>query len=368
MKRAIETPYVQVDANLRRDPDFLAFAAHLRPHMPAQHVGAWKLVAHSQVITVWGEFLEHCPSGCPRDVTRDTIEEWAGWEGTPGAFVDAFMAHLCTGDGDECRIRGWAVRYGKLAAKRAQTTQRQRNRRARLNGSDASSGRTDGVPESEGEGQSHTGHAPVTRDTVVTGHTEHADDDASHALVTRDPSYCKSKDKENPPPPSGGGTPSAADRATAFGLALDRAVAEVPHGGAQAAMRQLLDETGAAPEKWQSLVSRMAGWHVGLGTTGLRKISWDAIAEGIGELLDANDPGQRITPAIVLIFVERAHRRRTTAPPAETTPSTGQPAEETDGAMSAAAIASAIRNAQRGDARWIDHCRKFGINYEAATV
>jgi hypothetical protein len=150
-------------------------------------------------------------------------------------------------------------------------------------------------------------------------------------------------------------------RRAQFAASLDEAVASVPHPGARAAIRRLLDELGTPSERWPRLVSRMVGWHQGLSTSGMRPVSWEAIDEGIHELLDGDD-GQKITPQVVLIFVEKAERRRQSAP-------ASGPASAADSqrvlppGMTAAEVGEAIRYARRGAAEWIEFCREKGIDF-----
>lgn len=172
------------------------------------------------------------------------------------------------------------------------------------------------------------------------------------------------------PPPPGGGvvlpTPplqlessgsSIEQRATVFNAALDDAVAAVPHDEARAAMRRLLDYTRAKPANWQSLVARMVNWTKGLSTSGMRKVSFEAIAEGIGELLDNDKGAQPITPQVVLIFAEKAEARRKAGAPLERKERGASGLSSADGA--------AIRSARNGDADAIAYCTEHGLNYEA---
>lgn len=157
--------------------------------------------------------------------------------------------------------------------------------------------------------------------------------------------------------------PEMLARRAEFAASLDAAVANVPHEGARSAIRRLLDEQRTPPDRWPRLVARMAGWQQGLGTSGMRPVSWEAIDEGIHELLDADD-GQKITPQIVLIFVEKAERRRCAN---GVTSSTTELPKTLPPGMDAAQVGEAIRYARKGAAEWIELCQKHGIDYSLPT-
>ncbi len=124
------------------------------------------------------------------------------------------------------------------------------------------------------------------------------------------------------PPPSGGGSSPAPREARGssaqFEAQLDEAVSLLEPGPARDAVRRLLDQERVPGDALHDWVTRIAGWTQGLGTTGMRAISLDAIAEGLSELnlaqLTAGAARQRVTPKVALIFVEDAQRRMQAAP------------------------------------------------------
>ncbi len=171
-------------------------------------------------------------------------------------------------------------------------------------------------------------------------------------------------DTPNPPPSGGGQIPAAPRRSEhrdavlearsqAFDDSLNEAVAEIPHDAARLAVRRLLDEQRMPTDRWSSWVRRVVGWTAGLSTTGMRHVSYDAIADGLLELLDANPVGQAITPQAALIFAEKAEKRRSSS--TVSADRGGRPTRETH--------AAAIQFARDGDEDAIAHCRKHGIDF-----
>lgn len=160
-----------------------------------------------------------------------------------------------------------------------------------------------------------------------------------------------SPDGELPPPhPEPPGWKPQAQRAAEFNAALDVAVAGVPDERTRAAVRRLLDEQRIRQTAWQSWVYRVIGWTKGDGTTGMKKLSWQSIAIGTEELLDANANGRAITPLILRIFCEKA-----------ATPRAVPEGEETDSLNS-----HIIAFAREGNVEYQQHCRENGIAWEAA--
>lgn len=140
----LTTLYVQVDTDLLESPSFGAFCAELWPYAKAWALDAvgsfggpegqedippstWPLIVQSLLVNTWGKILSRRCHGNVRDVTRDTLEMWAKWGGTRGAFDQLFREHFCSGPDDG--VNGWSDRYGKLATVRAQALERQRFRR-----------------------------------------------------------------------------------------------------------------------------------------------------------------------------------------------------------------------------------------------
>ncbi len=119
--------YVQVQVDLREDPDFIAFAAELRAHLPAQFA---RLIVEAQLVRTWSAFLRHAPGGCVDHTADDTIEAWAGWDGERGVFAAAFRQHWCKRIGDSVWLRGWNDRYGQLADRRAAAAEKKRRQRS----------------------------------------------------------------------------------------------------------------------------------------------------------------------------------------------------------------------------------------------
>lgn len=168
-------------------------------------------------------------------------------------------------------------------------------------------------------------------------------------------------ERPHSPPPDGGGPPPAPfDRSldlvqAELKAALSEAVATIPTAECQTLVARLLDEQRIEPARWFGWVKRIEGWAKGMGTTGMAPVSWDAIAQGLDELLLTNPPGQRITPKILLIFVEDAHRRLSSGAPRASAQSMSE--DET-----------AKKFARAGDPDAIAWCTARGIDYREAVA
>jgi hypothetical protein len=163
--------------------------------------------------------------------------------------------------------------------------------------------------------------------------------------------------------------PDMLARRAAFAAALDDAVAGVPHLGARMAMRRLLDQTRADPARWPSIVRRMSGWQQGLATTGMKPVSWEAIDEGINELLDEDATGQKLSTLVVLSFVEKAERRRAGGTFGAHLATTTAPHEgKLPPGVEAAEVGYWRRAAEKGVAEYVALCQTHGIAFEPAAA
>jgi uncharacterized protein YdaU (DUF1376 family) len=151
---------------------------------------------------------------------------------------------------------------------------------------------------------------------------------------------------------------SAEQRSEAFHVQLNAAVLELPVGAARDVVKRFLDEQRVPSQKWQEWVSKIAGWQQGLGTSGMRPVSWDAIASGLSDLLLTNPVGQQITPKVALIFVEDAEKARQFGGTAPARAGARPPRVSTE-------RSDAIAFARDGDATAIEYCATHGIDYTA---
>jgi uncharacterized protein YdaU (DUF1376 family) len=137
-------------------------------------------------------------------------------------------------------------------------------------------------------------------------------------------------------------------------------LALIGHADARLAVVRFLDEQRILPARVQNWVRRIVGWTNGLGTSGMRAVSWDAVILGIEELLDTNPPGQSIRPQELLTFVESAQRRLTApgGPARRTGPDADREREEAHKQV-------LIEYAQQGDSHAIAECERLGIDYRS---
>jgi hypothetical protein len=137
-------------------------------------------------------------------------------------------------------------------------------------------------------------------------------------------------------------------------------LADVEHEPARAAIGLFLVEQRILPDRLASWVRRIAGWTKGLGTSGMRAVSWEAVVLGIEELLDTNPPGQSIKAQQLLTFVESAHRRLSS--PGMPGKRTGPDAERERETEHRKVL---IEYAQQGDSHAIAECDRLGIDYRS---
>lgn len=137
--------------------------------------------------------------------------------------------------------------------------------------------------------------------------------------------------------------------------ARDTVVALIEHETARAVVRRFFREQDTERKRLRSWLARFVGWTTGIETTGKRPLSWEAIAAGLGQLIDKNPDGQAITPIAALVFVERIAGKMDAAP--SDTPTRG-------GLADAALIAMAIDGARNGDEDAITYCRDHGIDFQ----
>lgn len=129
---------------------------------------------------------------------------------------------------------------------------------------------------------------------------------------------------------------------------------------ARRAVARFLDEQRILATRIPSWVRRIVGWTKGLGTSGMRPLSWEAVVLGIEELLDTNPPGQSIRPQELLTFVESAHRRLSApgAPVKRHGPDAQREREDAHRQV-------LIEYAQQGDSHAIAECERLGIDYRS---
>lgn len=180
-----------------------------------------------------------------------------------------------------------------------------------------------------------------------------------------------------PPPPAGafahraakaGEPPTSAALPSDAAAAIASETAAIGHAAGRQAVVRFLSEQRVLVDRIANWVRRVEGWTNGLGTSGMRPVAWEAVVQGIEELLDTNPPGQTITPAQLLTFVERAERTRT-AP--EYSPRGAAASGGSSRQYSAAERAAADRQvlvdyARQGDEHAIAECARLGIDYARA--
>ncbi len=171
------------------------------------------------------------------------------------------------------------------------------------------------------------------------------------------------------PPPSGGGSSPAPREARAsrseFEAALDEAVTLLEPGPARDAVRRLLDEERVPIAALGDWVAKISGWTQGIGTTGMRAVSPEAIAQGLSDLrlaqLSAGADRKRVTPKVALIFAEDAQRTMQGASPSAAeigrTARAGRTLTLTD------RKADAVAFARNGDPEAQAWCRAHDVDY-----
>jgi hypothetical protein len=92
----------------------------------ARACGIRRAEAVGLIVNVLTHLPDEARDGDLRAFESCELEEWAAWEGDPGAFTTAFLAHMCTPD---CVVRSWEKHNG--AAIRDADKARERMQRAR---------------------------------------------------------------------------------------------------------------------------------------------------------------------------------------------------------------------------------------------
>lgn len=126
MGRPIARPFLQVDTGLTRDDVFLAFAAALRPSLPEALQPAWVAQAFLHLVNAWESCLLAGRAAFPLETPPEIIDQWAGFHGKPGAFAACFRTYWCDHRDGVLVPRGFAERYGALAARREKDRDRKR--------------------------------------------------------------------------------------------------------------------------------------------------------------------------------------------------------------------------------------------------
>lgn len=61
----------------------------------AYHIDRPLMLTTAHWLCCWGKIHQHCPSGDLTNVTDQTLELWAQWDGTPLTFADGFRTQFC---------------------------------------------------------------------------------------------------------------------------------------------------------------------------------------------------------------------------------------------------------------------------------
>lgn len=89
--------------------------------------GASRAAAVGYLVMLWGSVAENTTDGRVDDVPDELLEDWAGWDGEPGAFARWLREHHVT-DG---RINDWDEYAGALEDRREKDRERKRRQRQR---------------------------------------------------------------------------------------------------------------------------------------------------------------------------------------------------------------------------------------------
>ncbi|WP_396216345.1 hypothetical protein [Gemmatimonas sp.] len=154
-------------------------------------------------------------------------------------------------------------------------------------------------------------------------------------------------------------------RMRASAPSLDSQIALIPHDEGRRAVGRFLDEQRILPDRIVNWVRRIEGWTNGLGASGGRPVTWEAVVQGIDEMLDTNPPGQSISPAQLLTFVERAERTRK-APEVQYGTRAGVAPKANTASSAEIEQHALVAFARDGDSEAIAECERRGIDYVRA--
>lgn len=79
------------------------------------------------LVTFWGNIAEHTVDGHVVDLPDGQLEQWAEWDGTPGAFANWFRVYHLDPETGKCRE--WDELQGVLQTRREADAERQRRKR-----------------------------------------------------------------------------------------------------------------------------------------------------------------------------------------------------------------------------------------------
>lgn len=159
--------------------------------------------------------------------------------------------------------------------------------------------------------------------------------------------------------------PNLLARRAAYLASLDQAVADVEHDGARRAIRRMLEYKGITGDKVLSTVMRICGWRQSLGTSTMRPVTWEAIEQGLNELID-NDDGRKISAMSELRFVEKAEERRLKREASAVAESRPDIDDTPPPGMTRSEVGEARRYAEKGHPEWIELCRTNGIAFQSS--
>lgn len=124
--------WIRVAANLsRRKVTWRLFAACLGtfPVPEGAPRSLYQKAAIGFLVELWGNIAEHTADGSIAALPDAQLEQWAGWDGTPGQFAAWLRAaHLDTSTG---KCREWDECAGALQTRRQADAERKRNQRER---------------------------------------------------------------------------------------------------------------------------------------------------------------------------------------------------------------------------------------------
>lgn len=114
--------WIRVDANVAQDPKVHELSDRLDISIPTC-VGL--------LVGVWGQVAAHNCDGDLTGISARSLAIWAGYEGTPKTFADAFFAIFT----EEKQINGWTDHQGKLIELNARDAARKAHQRKQVEAS-----------------------------------------------------------------------------------------------------------------------------------------------------------------------------------------------------------------------------------------